>query len=232
MAAKLNVPFAEIEAKVRALHMEMWDSQVSLWPGLRVTPLDICDPEAAARLRRYEYREGLVDDAGSMAGHYELAGFIDRTRRLIAVADRYNPQIRLFTAAHELGHLELHPGLHHHRERPLAGIIEPSVPLDPIEREANHFAGCFLVPRKQLILAFRACFGDEPLRLTDNVAYELLPAEFNALLTADPRSLSFERTVAQTSRYGGRRFEPLCKLFRVSPTTMAIRLRQVGLVLV
>jgi hypothetical protein len=226
------IAFQEIETKVRSLHMEMWDKQVSLWPGERVTPLDVCDPEAAARLRHYEYREGLVDDAGSQAGHYELAGFIDRTRRLIAVADRFSPQIRLFTAAHELGHLELHPGLHHHRERPLAGIIEPSVPTDPIEREANHFAGCFLVPRKQLLLAFRSCFGSDPLRLTDTVAYELLPAAFNTLLTADPRSLSFERAVAQACRFNGRHFEPLCTLFRVSPTTMAIRLRQVGLVLV
>jgi IrrE N-terminal-like domain len=209
----------------------MWDRQVSLWPGEKVTPLDVCDPEMAAHARGYDYREGLVDDLGSQAGRYELAGFIDRSRRLIAVSDKYNLQIRRFTAAHELGHLELHPGLHHHRERPMAGPTEPSEPTDPIERQANHFAGCFLVPRKQLVRAFRAYFKLEQLKLTDTVAYELVDTSFRALLAADSKSLSFERAVAQTPRFQGRHFDPLHKLFRVSATTMAIRLRQVGLVL-
>lgn len=230
MLARNRISLDEIEVKARALQNEMWDRQVSLWPGQKVTPLDVCDPEMAAYVRGYEYREGLVDDVGSRAGRYELAGFIDRRRRLIAVSDSFNPQIRRFTAAHELGHLELHPGLHHHRERPMAGPTEPSEPTDPIEREANHFAGCFLVPRRQLILAFHASFGLEYLNLTDTVAYELVHTSFQALLAADPRSLSFERVVAQAQRFRGRQFEPLHKLFRVSATTIAIRLRQANLV--
>lgn len=184
-----------------------------------------------AFVRGYEYREGLVDDAGSLAGRYELAGFIDRPRRLIAISDKGTLQAKLFTGAHELGHLELHPGLRHHRERPMCGLTEPFEPNDPIERQANHFAGCFLVPRKQLVLAFQASFGVDLLRLTDTVAYELVHMQFQALLAAKPSSLSFERAVAQAPCYRGRRFEPLHRLFRVSATTMAIRLRQVGLVL-
>lgn len=225
------ITYDQIEAKVRDLQMDMWDRQVSLWPGEKVTPLDVCDPEMAAYALGYEYREGIVDDAGSRAGRYELAGFIDRRRRLIAVSDKCNPLIKRFTAAHELGHLELHPGLHHHRERPIAGLTEPSEPVDPIERQANHFAGCFLVPRKQLIRAFQAFFKVDQLKLTDTVAYELAGPDYKALLESDPRSLHFERYVARAPRFKGRNFESLDKMFRVSPTTMAIRLRQVGLVL-
>jgi IrrE N-terminal-like domain len=230
MISKSVMSFDEIEFKARALQIEMWDRQVSLWPGQQVTPLDVCDPEMAAFVRGYDYREGVLDDVRSRAGRYDLAGFIDRSRRLIAVSDRYSPRIKRFTGAHELGHLELHPGLQHHRERPLAGLTEPCEPAELVEQQANHFAGCFLVPRKQLALAFRGAFGVECLRLTDTVAYNLLGASFNSVTRASPDSLVFERLVAQATRYKARHFTPLCELFRVSPTTMAIRLRQVGLV--
>jgi len=230
MVSKSAISVDEIEAKARGLQIEMWDRQVSLWPGLRVTPLDVCDPEMAAYMRGYNYQEGVLDDAGSRAGQYSLAGFIDRSRRLIAVSERFSPVIRRFTGAHELGHLELHPTLHHHRERPMTGLPALSLPADLIEREANHFAGCFLVPRKQLILAFRSAFGVDQLRLTDTVAYELDGADFNMVLGASSDSLIFETRVAEARRFKQRHFEPLYKLFRVSPTTMAIRLRQVGLV--
>ncbi len=215
---------------MRDLHREMWDSQVVLWPGQKVTPLDVCDPAIAARFLGYEYQEGVLDSPGSRAGQYVLAGFIDRPRRLIAVSDRLKPHVKRFTASHELGHLQLHPGLHHHRERPLEGLGSPNEPIEPHELEANIFAGCFLIPRLQLVRAFRTCFRAEVLTLTDTVAYELVGPEFQSLLAADPQSLTFPRLVAQCCRFKGLQFAPLHRLFGVSVTTMAIRLRQIGLV--
>ena len=85
-----------------------------------------------------------------------------------------------------------------------------------------------MVPAKQLKLAFRASFGVDQLTLTDSVAYELLGAGFMSLMNTPYESLAFERVVAQTVRYCGRQFGALNELFQVSPTTLAIRLRQAG----
>jgi hypothetical protein len=88
----------------------------------------------------------------------------------------------------------------------------------------------FLVPRKQLMQAFRACFGVDFLHMTDSVAYELARDEFPQLMNGAPGSLLFERAVARAVRFRGKHFESLDKTFRVSRTTMAIRLVEVGLV--
>jgi IrrE N-terminal-like domain len=217
------------EEKARELQLELWDRQCTLWPGEKVTPLDVCDPWVAAQHLGFEVQEGWLSSPGTRAG-YELGGFLNRPANLIGISDQQKPRTKLFTLAHEVGHLVMHPGLHHHREMPIHGMTEPREPTDPREREANHFAGCFLVPKKQLRRAFQAAFGAESLKLTDNTAWELLGANFTSLMNSPYNSLAFERVVAQALRFRGRHFGSLCNLFQVSATTMAIRLRQAALV--
>lgn len=149
--------------------------------------------------------------------------------KLIAVSDAQPPRTRRFTLAHELGHAVLHAGLQHHREIPIHGLTEPREPVERQEREANHFAGVYLVPTKQLRRAFKTQFGVDSLKLTDIVAQDLLGAGFMALMNAPYDSLMFERVIAQALRFGGRQFDSLANLFQVSPTTLAIRLRDCGL---
>lgn len=228
MLAIAAIDYRSIEDKARELQIDLWDHQCSLWRGESVTPIDICDPWKAAEHLGYEVQEGWVDSPSTCAG-FQLGGFLNRPMKLIGLSDQYAPRTLRFTLAHELGHVLLHPGLYHHRELPLQGITEPHEATQPKEREANHFAGCFLVPGKQLKLAFRASFGVEKLTLTDNVAYELLGAGFMSLMNTPYESLAFERVVAQALRYCGRQFGALNELFQVSPTTLAIRLRQMGL---
>jgi len=216
------------EQAARTLQLELWDRQCVLWPGQNVTPLDVCDPWVAAKHLGYKVQEGWLRSNGTRQG-FTLGGFINRPAKLIAISDDQKPRTKLFTLAHEVGHLLMHPGLQHHRELPVHGMTEPREPTDPRELEANHFAGCFLVPAKQLRLAFRASFGVDTLKLTDTVAWELLGANYAALLNSPFPSLAFERVVAQAQRFRGRQFGALHDLFRVSPTTMAIRLRQTGL---
>lgn len=213
----------------RTLQLELWDRQCTLWPGEKVSPLDVCDPWVAAKHLGFEVQEGWLSSDGTRQG-FQLGGFINRPAKLIAISDDQKPRTKLFTLAHEIGHLLMHPGLHHHRELPMHGLTEPHEPTDPKERQANHFAGCFLVPEKQLRHAFRACFGIESLKLTDTVAWELLGANYASLMNSPYPSLAFERVVAQARRFGGRHFGALHDLFQVSPTTMAIRLHQTGLV--
>jgi hypothetical protein len=221
--------FMDPEQAARELQIELWDLQCALWPGEKITPLDVCDPWIAAKHLGFEVQEGWLNSTATRQG-FQLGGFIDRPAKLIAVSDEQKPRTKLFTLAHEVGHLLMHPGLHHHRELPMHGLTEPREPTDAKERQANHFAGCFLVPAKQLRLAFLACFGVESLNLTDAVAWELLGANYMSLMNAPYPSLVFARVVAQAKRFGGRHFGALHDLFQVSPTTMAIRLRQTGLV--
>ena len=218
------------EQAARRLQLELWDRQCALWPGGSVTPLDVCDPWVAARYLGYEVQEGWLSSTGTAPG-FQLGGFISRPAMVIAVSAEQKPRTQLFTLAHEVGHVLMHPGLHHHRETPIHGLTEPREPTDPKEREANRFAGCFLVPEKQLRLAFLACFGEKNLNLTDNVAWELLGGSYTSLMNAPSHSLAFERVVAQAKHFGGHHFRALHELFDVSPTTMAIRLRETGLVL-
>lgn len=217
------------EQTARDLQLDLWDRQCILWPGENVTPLDVCDPWVAAKYLGIEVQEGWIRSEGTRQG-FQLGGFINRPANLIGIADELKPRTKLFTLAHELGHMLMHPGLHHHREIPMQGLIEPHEPTDPKERQANHFAGCFLVPGKQLRRAFLACFGMESLKLTDTVAWKLLGANYASLMNSPFPSLAFERVVAQTQRFDGHQFVSLHNLFQVSPTTMAIRLRQTGLV--
>jgi hypothetical protein len=218
------------EQVARSLQLQLWDRQCSLWPGEKVTPLDVCDPWVAAKYLGFEVQEGWVSSESTRQG-FHLGGFINRPAKLIAISDSQQPRTKLFTLAHEVGHLLMHPGLSHHREMPIFGMTEPREPSDPKERQANHFAGCFLVPEKQLRLAFKACFGDTSLKLTDTVAWELLGAGYASLMNSPAPSITFARLVAQARRFDTRHFEPLHDLFQVSPTTMAIRLRQTGLVI-
>ncbi len=225
----VSVTHIDPEQTARQLQLELWDQQCKLWPGEKVTPLDICDPWIAAKYLGFEVQEGWLSRDGMRQG-FQLGGFINRTANLIAISDDQKPRTKLFTLAHEVGHLLMHPELHHHRELPIHGLTEPREPIDLKERQANHFAGCFLVPEKQLRRAFLACFGVKCLKLTDTVAWELLGANYSSLMNSPYHSLAFERVVAQAHRFGGHQFGALFDLFQVSPTTMAIRLRQTGLV--
>lgn len=62
---------------------------------------------------------------------------------------------RHFTIAHELGHYFLS---HHLKDNSIfcsnTDIAEEGSQIDPIEREANYFASCFLMPEEKVKVAF------------------------------------------------------------------------------
>jgi hypothetical protein len=209
------------------LQYELLANAPILWPGEKLTPLDVCDPWVAARHRGFVVQEGWL--TGARDG-FKLGGFIDRVANVIAIAEDLKPRTKLFTLAHELGHMIMHRSMQHHREIPLHGITEPRVQTDQRELEANNFAGCFLVPRRQLFKAFKDRFGDKSLKFNENIGFDLIGNSYTALRNAPYPSDAFERVVATTDHFQGGRFVPLHDLFRVSPTTMAIRLRECGLV--
>ena len=218
-----------IEEEALEVQREMWDRQVSIWPGRKVQRLDCCDPWEVAKYLKFEVQEGDLSCPDLPYG-MRLGGFLNRPARLIAIADQLRPRTKRFTLAHEIGHVLLHPGMHHHREMPIHGLGEPRDPVEPEERQANHFAGCLLVPTSLLKRAFWSMFKVEYLDLTDDVAYELLGEDYMSLMNSAPYSLAFHRRVGEVERFRGKQFQSLVDLFEVHPTTMAIRLRQCGLV--
>jgi hypothetical protein len=219
----------EIEEDALRVQREMWDRQVSIWPGKKVHRLDCCDPWEVAKYLKIDVQEGDLSCPDIPYG-MRLGGFLNRTVGLVAISDQLKPRTKRFTLAHEIGHLRLHPGMHHHREMPIHGIGEPRDPVEPEELQANHFAGCLLVPTSLLKKAFWSMFKVKWLHLTDDVAYDLLGEDYMALMNSPPYSLAFHRCVGEVERFRGRQFQSLVHLFQVHPTTMAIRLRQCGLV--
>lgn len=60
-----------------------------------------------------------------------------------------------FTIAHELGHYFLSHDLHNNRGFCTVSDMDPEKhQIDPIEREANYFASCFLMPEEKIKSAF------------------------------------------------------------------------------
>ncbi|WP_194792989.1 ImmA/IrrE family metallo-endopeptidase [Caenimonas koreensis] len=223
----MNTTFC-IEECALEVQREMWDKQFSLWPGEKMQRLDLCDPWLVAAYLGYEVQEGFI--SGDTRPGYRFGGFVNRDLNLVGISDHQSERAKRFTLAHEVAHLQLdHPGMHHHRELPMQGL-ETRVPADWKEREANHYAGCLLVPSALLTKAFRSAFNVTSLMLTDEVAWELLGQEYAQLTNSPPHSRALARLIATARRFRGRHFGSLHDLFKVSDMTMAIRLEQTGLV--
>lgn len=82
-----------------------------------------------------------------------VAGFIDPEKRVIYVNKNDSAARQAFTIAHELGHWLMHqsqlstePDKYAILYRKPLGVANP----DPIEKQANAFAACLLVPRDML----------------------------------------------------------------------------------
>src|SRR5262245_23994360 len=81
---------------------------------------------------------------------FEIAGLVDRSQRRIVVAQKFRIEWRRFTTAHEIGHWVLHPGLIHHRDRPLEGGERANRSRPRQEQEADLFAAELLMPSKMV----------------------------------------------------------------------------------
>lgn len=193
--------------------------------------LQLFRPEHAALVHGYEYEvaEGSLGVHGVGKERYQVAGIVDPQSNIIKIAGNLTYEVQRFTASHELGHMVLHPGMALHRDRPLSG---ESTSSDKREREANYFAACFLAPEKLVRQAFEARFRTEVLHLDDTVAFYLVGGPMmQDLLRSSTGSLQFARAVATAKHFGpGNSFKPLTEVFGISPTAMAIRLNELGLV--
>ena len=224
-----NMNKHDIEKEVRRLQLEIWNCRAVRYsmgvPGIPT----IFDPRNVADYcgLYFDVRDKLNTD---YQGGGEAAGLWQRDRSTILVSSRFSFEVQKFTAAHEIGHFILHPSVGDrtlHRELPINGT---RYNRSSIEREADYFAACLLMPRKAVSSEFQARFNSKPpLALTETVAFHL-KADAGMLFSQPRGSLAFAEAVARAEQFDRRNFYSLAKFFGVSVSAMAIRLDELGLV--
>lgn len=214
-----------IEQEVRRLQVEIYGRREVRYPlGVPDIPT-LFDPRNVADhcALHFEVRERLDTD---FAGGGEAAGIWRRDRSTILISSRYSFEIQRFTAAHEIGHYILHPFVGDrtlHREMATDGT---RTTRSELEREADYFAACLLMPRRAVLNAVTQRFGKTPLVPSETLAF-YLHIDTRTLFSAPRGSLEFAKSIAR-ARINGHR--SLAEHFGVSAGAMAIRLHELALV--
>ena len=222
----------DVDKVARTLLEDMWAQRHLLIPERDATRLEVADPQLAAKYLLIDFQ--IEDQIGAAFAYrgakFETAGLIDRQRRRIAVSRRFPKEAMVFTAAHEIGHWLLHPGEVMHRDRPIAwppanGQLRPQM-----EREADYFAACFLMPRSLLADTVEALFAACPVVIDERTAFAIDMSDHRQLVKTREGSLERARALARARHFGLRHFAPLHEQFGVSMSAMAYRLQELGLV--
>lgn len=219
---------ASIEKAATDLLRDLWGNRKKFGLPPNADAFDVMNPRYAAHWLGFDYVT--VSSLGHLAEggrRVAAAGIIDRPNKRITVATDAGPQVLLFTAAHEIGHLVLHPnqtGLH--RDLPISG---PRSARNRAEYEADKFATFFLMPRKLLMTEFEARFLGR-FTLNEDTAYALLGKPHHAARHDLPSRRAISRKLAGAIQYNGRTFRSLVERFGVSVEAMAIRLEELDLV--
>lgn len=218
-----------IEKEVRRLQFEIYGQRENRYPlGVPGIPT-LFDPRNVADHCGLFFVERAQLETDYLGGG-EAAGLWQRDRSTILVSTRFAYETQRFTAGHELGHYVLHPQVGDrtlHRELP---VDAPRSNRPLVEREADYFSACLLMPRKAVVTEFDARFGTKhPLALTEAVAWHL-KLDGRVLFAQPPGSLMFAKAVARAMQFDRHRFKSLAAFFGVSATAMAIRLEELDLV--
>jgi Zn-dependent peptidase ImmA (M78 family) len=221
----------DIELSVRKIQREMWLRKDALLKGTPLTIRDIVEPRIVAIYLGIDYQE--YPDLGNFGqgrDRFAVAGLLNRQEKKIAVSRKFPLATSRFTAGHEIGHWVLHDDqMVMHRDRPISGMN--SSVRSEAERDADYFSACLLVPRKQLRLAIAQFFdAADTVRIDERVAYILAPDDPEALLRGEDGLNDAASALATARHFEGRRFDSLSCQFGVSVSTMAIRLRELGMV--
>lgn len=223
----------EIEQQARRLRGRIWKAHLAKQAQVPQDRYELVEPHLAAEVLGFDYvSEDSLGKFGERGNRFEVAGAYDRKRKVILVSTQFPPEEVRFTGAHEIGHLILHP--QHgplHRDRPIFRSGQPN-PTKPVtEQEADYFAACFLIPDQLLKREFKDRFGAKcPFELDEAAALFLhLEDQFEDISNGvNPMVLA--RSLAVAISFRGEHFYSLAQRFRVSPSAMALRLVEIGLV--
>lgn len=84
----------------------------------------------------------------------DVSGAVNYGEKKIYINANDSAQRKLFTAAHEIGHIKLHPNSNYIDFRDLLHV------QDPKEKEANLFAACLLMPENKFRNLWQEYNGD------------------------------------------------------------------------
>lgn len=221
----------EIEQKAQETHRLVWKNRERIWgAAIPVNPIDMLDPSFALELLGFDF--GLEETLGfylEKGQKIEVAGLIDKSTKQVRISRQFPQSIRMFTAAHELGHAVLHRGNGLHRDRPLDGVRRSR---DAREFSADKFASYYLMPQKLVRDRFVSLFGTDNFILDEATVFALVQKGLPEFLHKHKNLRDLTRLLAGAEYYNGRRFVSLAKQFRVSEEAMAIRLEELELIAV
>lgn len=226
----MNIEY--IEKTANDLLIDLWKDREEIWPNKNHSPYDVLDPKLASEKLGITFEEHqFLDDTFTQKGiRYKVAGLLDRQSNKIAISQDFSYEERRFTAAHELGHWILHKDRIIHRDRPVSNF-DKNIKKPVIEKEADYFAACFLMPRKLLIDQIEKNFSmNIPIHINENIAYWLNPNDPESLIRPDKKSLDREIAIAKCNNFNSILIEPLTKLFKVSTIAMALRIKELKLI--
>ncbi|HWX66440.1 MAG TPA: ImmA/IrrE family metallo-endopeptidase [Rhodanobacter sp.] len=219
----------QIEVLARSVQLKLWGQRRGLF-GDTDDPIKVLDPARVLELAGYtvRYHEGGLGHDMQDGVRVDVAGLIDPANKVVEISLLSSPMERLFTLAHELGHVMLGSiGTVVHRDRPLNGT---RIARDANEREADKFAASFLMPSKLLRKAFLRRFLTECFELDDTTAFALRASWVDDVRKEFPALRALSCYLASTEHYNGGGFPSLASAFDVSPVAMAIRLEELGLI--
>lgn len=213
----------------------VWQTQAAIFlrsgvshddiPGI----IDILGPEIVADHLGLTYRK--VPSVPSENVGYRVAGVLDRAARRILVSEEFPADQQRLTGMHEVVHWMLHPHVGRdrlHRDRPI-GATARHQGQDSVEWEATHVACLALMPEKLLRRVICQLFSvpeGQKLELDERAAF-FLGRDLAELREMDTRAQT--QLIATTCVFG-EPIRPLNRLFKVSPTAMAIRLEELGII--
>ena len=156
-----------------------------------------------------------------------IAGRLDRRSKVVATSESLPPEERLFTAAHELGHLVLHEHAIEHRDRPIDLLTQ----RPEHEKEADAFAAAYLMPSKWIARDLESRFGSVPIRVDENLAWWLDKNDYERLLRpSEDADIERAKAVSVCTNVGEGHFVSIKDEYGVTVTAMALRLIELDVI--
>jgi formiminotetrahydrofolate cyclodeaminase len=219
----------EIENIARDFQNLLFKEKINFQQYENSSLINLLDPIKLIRKLNFQFEESPYLESDLINGKYvNIAGLIDRNNMTISVSKQYPPEVRNFTAAHELGHLLMHNFDVMHRDIP----IDSPLPNRPsVEYQADKFAAYFLMPTKLVFNAYTEIYGNDSFELNEESSRALFNKDLADVERIYNSKRKLSRALASSKFYYGRSFISLAQTFKVSVEAMAIRLEELDLVI-
>ncbi|WP_158729005.1 cyclodeaminase/cyclohydrolase family protein [Flavobacterium sp. I-STPA6A] len=220
----------DIEKCVREIQILIWDNKHLIWKkNIPKSNLEILKPEIIFKqVMGYDYVSTASYGVSTEDNTIEVAGIIDQPNKIVAISNTFPENVKMFTAAHELGHAILHKQSILHRDIPVEHLGH-RVKRDKVELDADKFATFFLMPTKWVKIEFENRFGNDIFEIDENTSFKFGGRNISEIKNECKNIRSLSRKLSSTEIYDGNNFISLFKLFNVSIEAMAIRLEELKL---